>query len=108
MIVSQLAAAPFRPRPTGHSVPQSRYRFIAFWPKKSEGAKKAKAHHRLGQRSQVSQDQWECRQLFVKYDEDPTDDLPAPHMLDLSRYFTTDDAEYDSWLLLEKSDEDGA
>eukprot|EP00966_Prymnesium_polylepis_P156451 3614820-Prymnesium_polylepis.1 len=43
--------------------------------------------------------------FFVKYDEDPDDDQPAPHVLDSSRYFTTDDAEYDSWLLLEKLDE---
>ena len=42
--------------------------------------------------------------FFVKYDADPAGDPPVPHVLDLSRYFTTDDAEYDSWLLLEKVD----
>ena len=36
----------------------------------------------------------------MKYDEDPAAE-PAPHVLDSSRYFTIEDAEYDSWLLLE-------
>ena len=46
--------------------------------------------------------------FFVKYDDEPADSTPAPHVLESSRYFTTEDAEYDSWLLLEKSEEDDA
>ena len=38
--------------------------------------------------------------------QDPADGPPAPHVLDSSRYFTTEDAPYDSWMLLEKVEVD--
>ena len=44
--------------------------------------------------------------FFVKYDDDATDSPPAPHVLDSSRYFTTEDSPYDSWMLLEKVEVD--
>jgi hypothetical protein len=38
--------------------------------------------------------------FFVLY-EGEEEDGPVPHMLDMARYQTEEDAEYDSWFLLE-------
>jgi len=38
---------------------------------------------------------------------DPEEEEPVPHVLELDQYDTTEDAEYDSWLLLEKVEPEG-
>ena len=39
--------------------------------------------------------------FFAHYEIDGEEEPDVPHVLQLSDYQTTDDAEYDSWLLLE-------
>ena len=39
--------------------------------------------------------------FFAHYEIDGEDEPDVPHVLQLSEYQTVDDAEYDSWLLLE-------
>ena len=41
------------------------------------------------------------RPLFAHYEIDGEEEPDVPHVLELSEYQTTDDAVYDSWLLLE-------
>ena len=42
--------------------------------------------------------------FFVLYDGEE-EDGPVPHVLESAEYNTTDDADYDSWLLLEAIEE---
>ena len=46
--------------------------------------------------------------FFVLYDMDDEDEPPVPHVLQLDRYKTTEDAAYDSWFLLEKKESEAA
>jgi hypothetical protein len=41
--------------------------------------------------------------FFAHYEIDGEEEPDVPHVLQLSEYQTTDDAEYDSWLLLEEA-----
>ena len=45
---------------------------------------------------------------FARYEIDGEDEDDVPHVLQLSEYRTTDNAEYDSWLLLEPLEEPAA
>jgi hypothetical protein len=43
--------------------------------------------------------------FFVLYDGEEEEEGPVPHVLESAEYHTTDDADYDSWLLLEAIEE---
>jgi len=45
--------------------------------------------------------------FFAHYEIDGEDENDVPHVLQLDEYRTTDDAEYDSWLLLEPLESPG-
>ena len=46
--------------------------------------------------------------FLAHYEIDGEDEDDVPHVLQLGEYRTTDDAEYDSWLLLEPLEEPAA
>ena len=65
--------------------------------------------HHQGQRRPPSLDRRRQGQLLRPlYEIDGEDEDDVPHVLQLSEYRTTDNAEYDSWLLLEPLEEPAA
>ena len=46
--------------------------------------------------------------FYVSYDMDPESEPHVPHVLEVGTYKTASDSEYDSWLLLEKVEEEPA